>query len=92
MFKDSARRLAALSLAVLLALFLIQISSHLHPNHPDEAACSRCHLSHAGLALGTTNLFLVAPLFAVGHALPFVAIHPQDPQFQYSSTRAPPVS
>ena len=91
-FRGSVRSLAALSLALLLALFLFQTASHLHANQRDDAACSRCHLSHVGLALGKTNLFLFAPLFATGQALRFVPIHPENPWFAYSSSRAPPVS
>lgn len=92
LFGSSPRRLAALSLALLLVLFLFQTASHLHPNQRDDAACSRCHLSHVGLALGKTNFFLGAPLSLEGQTLPFIPIHPQDPWFQYSPSRAPPAS
>ena|SRR5690242_10536595 len=92
LLRASLARLAALSLAVLLALFLIQIASHVHPNHRDEAACNRCHLIHAGLGFGNTNSFLFTPLTASGWAFPLVLTFQQDSFSHYFSSRAPPTA
>jgi len=92
LFGQTLRRVAALSLAILLALFLFQVASHLHPNHRDETACNRCHLVHVGLAFENTNLFLFAPLTASGWAFPLVLTFRQGPFSHYFSCRAPPTS
>src|SRR5215467_9144262 len=89
-FRQSLRGAAALVLAVLLGLFLVQTASHLHENHRDEAACNRCHLAHVSLALGSNNSSLFVPLPVTATAFPLVLTFHQDPFSPHSSSRAPP--
>ena len=85
-------RLAALTIAVFLALFLFQVTSHFHANGQDQAACNRCQLAHVGIAFEKINLFSPAPLPAVGRAIALVLTFHPDPISDRSLSRAPPVA
>jgi hypothetical protein len=89
-YRQRLTRGVALTIAVLLALFLFQIASHVHPNDQNETACNRCQLAHLGLALVRSNTVLPAPLLAVGRTLPVVLIFHLVLFLQFSSCRAPP--
>ena len=91
-FTQSLRGAAALVLAVVLAIFLVQTASHLHENHRDEAACSRCHLAHVSLALGNDNSLLFVPILATTTAFSLVPTFHQDPFSGHFSPRAPPAA
>jgi hypothetical protein len=80
----------ALGVAVLLALFLFQVASHVHANDRNQSACNRCQLAHLGLALVKKNTLLRVPHLAVGRIFTFTPIFHQVLFLQFSSSRAPP--
>lgn len=90
--RQSLLRLAALSLAVLLALFLVQVTTHFHANGQEQAACNRCHLAHLAIGFEKTHLFLPAPLLAVGWGFELILTVHNDPVSLHSSSRAPPTA
>jgi hypothetical protein len=89
-FRRTLTRGLALSVAVLLALFVIQIASHVHANDQNQSACNRCQVAHLGLALIKNNTLLRAPLLGVGRISTFILIFHQVLFLQFSSSRAPP--
>lgn len=80
----------ALTLALLLTLFLIQAASHLHANGQDEANCNRCQMAHHGFGLATSYLVLPTPLGAADRVCSLVLTSYRNLFANYSSSRAPP--
>src|SRR5215469_2323291 len=83
-------RLLALSLAVLLVVFVCQAASHLHANGQGEATCQVCQAAHVAPAPQAGILVLHAPFAATGYVQPFLSSLHEELFFHDSPSRAPP--
>jgi hypothetical protein len=83
-------RVFALSLAVLLVLFIGQALNHSHLKGQNEASCQVCQAAHLGSGPKALGASLSSPLLAIGYVQPFVATIHQKFFFHDAPSRAPP--
>ena len=83
-------RLAALGLAAVFVLFVVQAAAHSHATGQDEAACQLCQAGHVGPAVHAESLLPQAAFTATGYVEPFVAAFHEELFFHDSPSRAPP--
>jgi hypothetical protein len=85
-------RVLALTLAVLLVLFVGQALSHSHARGQSEAACQVCQAAHIGSAPKALTASLFSPLQAIGYVQLFVVTFHQEFFFHDAPSRAPPTA
>ena len=83
-------RLLALSLAVVLVVFVAQAASHSHVKGQNEATCQVCQAAHFGPAPQAGILLLHAPLLSTGYVQQFLSGLHEQFFFHDSPSRAPP--
>jgi hypothetical protein len=83
-------RVFALSLAVLLVLFIGQALNHSHLKGQNEASCQVCQAAHIGSGPKALTPSLFSPLLAIGYIQPFVVTIYQEFFFHDAPSRAPP--
>src|SRR5215471_8221149 len=90
--KPGLVRVAALSLAVLFVVFLVQIVFHSHAKGHNEATCQVCQATHLGSVPTAGSSSLITPLLSAEDVQPFVAEFHQALSCDGSPSRAPPTS
>lgn len=83
-------RVFALSLAVLLVLFIGQALNHSHLKGQNEASCQVCQAAHIGSGPRALTASQFSPLLAIGYVQPLVATIHQEFFFHDAPSRAPP--
>jgi len=83
-------RPAALALALLSLLFLLQVTPHTHANGHDEAACRLCQAAHIGVTPAVSGIVLTIPLAPVGEVAAKHLVRVTESFLSHSDPRAPP--
>jgi len=83
-------RVLAITLIVLLGVFLTQAATHTHQNGQNETTCQVCQSAHLGPTLPSGISSVLVPLRPEGYVEPFVAAFHQEFFFHDSPSRAPP--
>lgn len=88
---EKGTRVLALTLAVLLAVFLTQVATHTHENGQSETTCQICQAVHLGTILPSAalsvHIFCPQP---EGDVVPFVVAYHNELFVHDSPSRAPP--
>jgi hypothetical protein len=85
-------RVSIFVLAVLLAVFLTQVATHIHQDGQNETSCQVCQAAHLSSILPSATLLLVfvAPQ-TVGYVKAFVVAYHSEVFVHDSPSRAPPL-
>jgi len=85
----NSTRVLAFTLAVVFALFFVEVAIHTHANGQDDPSCQVCQGAHVAPAPLTTAL-AANPLHALGYVRPTVDIVLQEVLLADCPSRAPP--
>ena len=86
----TSTRVLTFALAVLLAVFLTQVATHIHQGGPSETNCQICQATHLSSTLPSGSVTLYVTSQSVGYVEFFVVAFDQDFFFHDSQSRAPP--
>jgi hypothetical protein len=84
-------RVSTLALAVLLAVFLTQVATHVHQDGQSETSCQVCQAAHLSSILPSAALLLVVAPHTVGYIAALVIAFHSEVFVHDSPSRAPPV-
>ena len=85
-------RPAALTLALLSLVFLLQVTPHSHANGQNEAACSLCQVAHLGMAPAVAVVSFSVPIVCFSEVVVCSEVSSAEPVSGHTSSRAPPFS
>lgn len=90
LFASRVAKPAALGLALLSFIFLLQVTPHGHASNQDDPACLLCQVAHVGVAPAISAPTLNIPLVPMGEVAIAAVVAETESFFSHFSSRAPP--